>query len=374
MKKSICAVLSAAILTSAFTFGGFSVYAAETDYRYGDVNLDGTIDVDDVTLIQKAVALIENFNDTQSLVADVNRDGEVTVTDATCVQRYIAGMSNGKGKTGEKLSSVTKHRLVKSVAAYERDYATDKLELTETTSLEYKNAYPVLIKTEPVDEDFETSETYFDYTFEGSLPKTCKITNNTSGDVKNIEYNKGRVYNIKYDFESGSSAKDYYQYSDDSEFFTSMLREEYVPANEFFPAQLQEEADSVLLVIENGLIKKSVNSGYYANWTEKTEKVWQRFNGTYTAEYDSDGIASVMSAVFRNGPSGVQKKIEVCKENGVITSATVYQPAGDKGEFIAVKKFEFEYADTEISAARYSQMMNYFIIGSGSNYYNNNWY
>lgn len=37
-------------------------------------------------------------------------------------------------------------------------------------------------------------------------------------------------------------------------------------------------------------------------------------------------------------------------------------------------KFEFEYTDTEISAARYASMMNCFLLEGGRTYYIYNWY
>ena len=64
----------------------------------------------------------------------------------------------------------------------------------------------------------------------------------------------------------------------------------------------------------------------------------------------------------------IQKTVEVEKENGIITGTIL--KSGTNGAV----KFEFEYTDEEINAARYAQMMNYFIIGAGSNYYNYNWY
>ena len=70
-------------------------------------------------------------------------------------------------------------------------------------------------------------------------------------------------------------------------------------------------------------MKKSINSGFYANWNENEPKRWLRFNGTYTAEYDSDGIAKLMSAVFRAGPPQTSYEVEVQRENGVITGAVV---------------------------------------------------
>lgn len=211
------------------------------------------------------------------------------------------------------------------------------------------------------------------YTFENNLPKTCSVTYDYSDEKKTIEYNDGRVYNLHVEYEGGGFSDTWYQYANGDGFFTSLFREDHIAGTDFFPEQFAEETDSVQVTVENGLLKKTVNSGYYANWNEREPKKWLRFNGTYTAEYDSDGIAKTMSAVFRNGKDGIQYQIEVKKVNGVITEAVVKQPDGS-GSLTETTKYEFEYTDAEISAARYSQMMNYFIIGDGSNYYNNNWY
>ncbi len=178
------------------------------------------------------------------------------------------------------------------------------------------------------DEEIGSATTFFDYTFENSLPKTCKITKDNDSYTATNEYNNGRVYNVHGDFGDGSYINIYYQYANGDGYFTSLLRESLTAGNEYFPEQFAEETDFVQVTVENGLIRKTVNSGYYANWNEREPKKWLRFNGTYTAEYDSDGIAKTMSAVFRNGKDGIQYQIEIKKENGVITEAVVKQPDG----------------------------------------------
>ncbi|MCD8026694.1 MAG: dockerin type I repeat-containing protein [Clostridiales bacterium] len=54
---------------------------------YGDVDLDGVVTVADVTLVQKASALLVTLTDEQTVLADVNGDGRVSVLDATCIQK-----------------------------------------------------------------------------------------------------------------------------------------------------------------------------------------------------------------------------------------------------------------------------------------------
>ena len=66
--------------------------ALESSIVMGDVNGDGYIRVDDVTLVLKYAVGTESLNSLQLKAADVNRDGKVNVKDATLIQRYIADM------------------------------------------------------------------------------------------------------------------------------------------------------------------------------------------------------------------------------------------------------------------------------------------
>ncbi len=59
-------------------------------YKKGDANLDGEINVLDASTIQKYVADLVTLNDDALLVADANSDGEVNVLDATRIQRFLA--------------------------------------------------------------------------------------------------------------------------------------------------------------------------------------------------------------------------------------------------------------------------------------------
>ena len=61
-----------------------------SDALQGDVNLDGTVNIRDVTLMQRALAQYETLSPEQCMAADTNGDGSVTVEDATALQRKIA--------------------------------------------------------------------------------------------------------------------------------------------------------------------------------------------------------------------------------------------------------------------------------------------
>ena len=86
-----------AIDTSTLVYeGGYS----GIDYVYGDVNLDGKIDITDATSIQKYIADMNKFTGLQEKLADVDGDGKVTVIDATLISRYLSSAKN-TGRVGE---------------------------------------------------------------------------------------------------------------------------------------------------------------------------------------------------------------------------------------------------------------------------------
>ena len=62
------------------------------DLKPGDVNLDGTVSIDDVTLAQKYIANMEELDSKQLKAADVTVDGNITIDDVTKIQKYIAGL------------------------------------------------------------------------------------------------------------------------------------------------------------------------------------------------------------------------------------------------------------------------------------------
>ena len=61
-----------------------------TDAFY-DINSDFKTDIIDAALIQKHVALLADFNETQKKHSDTNKDNQVTIGDVTSLQRYLAG-------------------------------------------------------------------------------------------------------------------------------------------------------------------------------------------------------------------------------------------------------------------------------------------
>lgn len=342
----------------------------------GDADGDGEVSILDATAIQRKDVLLSvaYFDD---VAADVDGDGDVTILDATFIQRFLAGLPCPAGIGGAiqqtSDSSDLEYRLLESVQTYRRDYQYDDWKLAQTTSIEYENAYPVMIENLDNYDDAEPSKTVFEYTFDGEKPVTRTETDLANNTITTVKYNDGRVYD--YDMKSlgsGSTAKKMFQYGNGGEYFTMVLHDEFRSGEEFAPDVMMEEMDSVSVTTENGLLKRTTNTGIYTKWSEGEEKKWVRFNGKYSADYDDDGIVSLLSAVYSLSGYEEQGKFEVKKKNGQITEITRYTPSG--GEWKPDEQYVFKYNDTEISPSRYAAMINYFIADHGGNYYCYNWY
>lgn len=64
----------------------------DINYRKGDANTDGELDIKDVTTIQKYIGELEAFNNIQWYLEDYNRDGVVNIKDVTAIQNFVAGI------------------------------------------------------------------------------------------------------------------------------------------------------------------------------------------------------------------------------------------------------------------------------------------
>lgn len=71
----------------------YTINVPSNGYEIGDVNLDGSLTIDDVTNIQKYIAYMIDLTDEQEILADVNGDGSVDIDDATLIQKTLAGIA-----------------------------------------------------------------------------------------------------------------------------------------------------------------------------------------------------------------------------------------------------------------------------------------
>ena len=59
---------------------------------FGDVNLDGKVNIKDATTLQKHLAKMITLEAENLSVSDTNRDGKISISDATTIQKKIAGL------------------------------------------------------------------------------------------------------------------------------------------------------------------------------------------------------------------------------------------------------------------------------------------
>lgn len=89
------------VTDGSVVYYGFSLAEIKINYGVvGDSDLNGKIDIKDVTAIQRHLTSIEVFNDIQLAAADVNADGTVSIKDATLIQMYCAEIVDSFNGTG----------------------------------------------------------------------------------------------------------------------------------------------------------------------------------------------------------------------------------------------------------------------------------
>lgn len=107
MKKFLSVLLAvimilsvSAITASAQTIADYAVSENEgatadsvngTSIGYvGDADMSDDISIKDATAIQKSIAKLVTFTDTQELLADADLSGDISIKDATAIQKWIA--------------------------------------------------------------------------------------------------------------------------------------------------------------------------------------------------------------------------------------------------------------------------------------------
>ena len=74
---------------AAWLSSQFRADYVEPEYKVGDVDDSGVVDIKDVTEIQRIV-LGYTYSENQKKAADINTDGKVDITDATFLQKILA--------------------------------------------------------------------------------------------------------------------------------------------------------------------------------------------------------------------------------------------------------------------------------------------
>ena len=97
-KKVIAFLSSLSLLVSASAFQASAAQLTQKTFKLGDVDLDGDIDLNDLTAMKKGVLWLSSLNDTQKRTADINRDGHVNLLDLTLFKLGMAGAYDMSGE------------------------------------------------------------------------------------------------------------------------------------------------------------------------------------------------------------------------------------------------------------------------------------
>ena len=281
------------------------------------------------------------------------------------------GCGNEEDSAPEKLEPT----LIKSVTVYSINYETKAWQEAQRTEYSYENGYPVSVSTVYWGDDTPTVKT-LQYKFENDIPVKMTVSEGKNKEYT-AEYANGRVSQISYVLPDKNSTRHLiFVYGNDDEYFTSVLHSSHVgdpsaPSSPFYNA---EEFDQIVVTRKNGPLRKTVNNGLYTNWLDGEDREWMRFNGTYSAFYDSDGILEHTECVFWDDQIPSNYVFEVKKENGRVAEVVRKASTEGKDEEVNEAKIVFEYTDTRIDAGRYSRMINAHILESENNFYIYNWY
>lgn len=266
--------------------------------------------------------------------------------------------------------------LVKSVTVYGLDFETKEWTQWMKTDYTYdSNGYPATSALSWPGAD-APSVTVFSYEYEDGLPVSMRCETDGIPD-HTAEYTGGNLSISSECFENEQDTRHLiYMYGNGDGYFTSVLHSSHIGAGPYAPddpCYNAEEYDAVSVTTENGLLRKTVNTGLYSNWMDGEDREWMRFNGTYTAEYDEEGILTGTSSTFRDGQSGIDYVFDVTRTGGRITEVVRKMKMQDS-DIQPDAKIVFEYYDTAVDSARYSLMINAHLMDRENNYYIYNWY
>ena len=93
--KKIISVILMTVLLTLMIFTPVTIHADTVRYKYGDVDLDGSITARDATFIQQTLANLRKLDELQKLLADVNLASSVDISDATLIQMWLAKLRTG---------------------------------------------------------------------------------------------------------------------------------------------------------------------------------------------------------------------------------------------------------------------------------------
>lgn len=164
MKKIIKAALSGALVMGMLAAQCFSTSAMIRPIMTGNVDWNSKVDVNDVTLLQNALAESAEIDKSQNYAGDVNFNGVTNVEDVTLIQLHIAGKYEF-----ERKSTNLEHIIRNFCADYDSGKAMTGTPVTFTATMDSgvtPFSYEFLINGEVVQQKSESNT--FTYTFSES--------------------------------------------------------------------------------------------------------------------------------------------------------------------------------------------------------------
>ena len=315
---------------------------------------------DDANISSWAVGCVKAMSEKGLLAGTGNNrfEPKTALTRAMlCVILHAADKQDTAPDTGDRF-------LVDNVKVYQKNGENGKWAMQETRTYEYdRSGYPEKITT--LQEDTDPIVVTNQYTYANGKPASRKSTSSL-GTVETVTYENGNITTIVTTSEGFKGTATYTYDKGNDAYFDSVFFD-----NATADDSMKEE-DTVEVTTKNGYLKKTVNSGRYSNTNPGDEEEWMLFNGTYTANYDDNGILESTSVVYREGPP-VQEFWTLKMSGGQVLEA-VHSTKYDSGAVVEGEKYVFTYSTNSVDKARYATMINSLIIGSDNNFYRYTWY
>ena len=191
MKKVFVILMALIIMLSVLTI---TANAALPPVLIGDVNSDHSVDIIDVTLIQRSLVGIVDFSYETELRADFDHDGEVSIIDATWIQRKDVGMAIPESYGGWASQDIT---VTSFYADYDSGKATKNTPVTFTARAncgEEGCTYEFFIDGQLVQERSVKNTFTYTFTYSGDYDVMVRAYN------KDGFRSSSKIYQYYYDY------------------------------------------------------------------------------------------------------------------------------------------------------------------------------
>lgn len=226
----------------------------QAEYILGDADLNGEISITDVTLIQKYIADITQFESSQLKVTDVTEDKNISIDDATDIQKYLAGLSSKLGDYFKnQLPSNISSEIADEIKENERFGIDDVCYYVRISLLSDNND----ALADSIIEKYLSEDNYYTYAAEKgyidtSLSKeTLLDIANSYGDSIYISY---PVYEPKWGIVSEQLLADMENAADTDKFFVFISLSDDIDVNNFLYTYL-DNTDKYLYDSEYNKLK-----------------------------------------------------------------------------------------------------------------------